>query len=253
MLMWLSISVIENGIWYDEEFGHSYLSLMKKYEKWIEKWARETRKAMVAKEAMIDHLIVKQQLEMMEMGPVGGQMEPLNCPPGLEYLTNMDYLILKLEMLESKIKNFRGQVSNSKKLILPTLQFLLCLKNVPPLVFNQIDARAKPEWNCKVTKTSSKFSDSHGSQDMPEKDYGTIDIKTNPPGDIVRDKQENLGVSSQSTSYKPQASISSSHIAGMRPEIPFAIIFSLFMYLSLSKWIYSMLDLRKEELIRRIN
>ena len=61
------------------------------------------------------------------MGPVGEQLVPLNCPPGLEYLTMIDQLIVKqkLEMLEAvagvmgygletsnkyKIKNVLGQV-----------------------------------------------------------------------------------------------------------------------------------------------
>lgn len=65
------------------------------------------------------------------MGPPGEQMVPLNCPPGLEYLTMIDQLIVKqkLEMLEAaagvmgygletankyKIKNVLGQVSQSK-------------------------------------------------------------------------------------------------------------------------------------------
>lgn len=60
------------------------------------------------------------------MAPVGEQMVPLNCPPGLEYLTMIDQLIIKqkLEMLEAvagvmgygletankyKIKNVLGQ------------------------------------------------------------------------------------------------------------------------------------------------
>jgi len=60
------------------------------------------------------------------MGPVGEQMVPLNCPPGLEYLTQIDQLIVKqkLEILEAaagvmgygletankyKIKNVLGQ------------------------------------------------------------------------------------------------------------------------------------------------
>lgn len=60
------------------------------------------------------------------MAPVGEQMVPLNCPPGLEYLTMIDQLIVKqkLEMLEAvagvmgygletsnkyKIKNVLGQ------------------------------------------------------------------------------------------------------------------------------------------------
>ena len=62
------------------------------------------------------------------MGPVGEQMVPLNCPPGLEYLTMIDQLIIKqkTEMMEAiagvmdvgfetankyKIKNVLGQVS----------------------------------------------------------------------------------------------------------------------------------------------
>ena len=61
------------------------------------------------------------------MGPVGEQMVPLNCPPGLEYLTMIDQLIIKqkTEMMEAiagvmdvgfetankyKIKNVLGQV-----------------------------------------------------------------------------------------------------------------------------------------------
>ena len=61
------------------------------------------------------------------MGPVGEQLVPLNCPPGLEYLTMIDQLIVKqkLEMLEAvagvmgygletsnkyNIKNVLGQV-----------------------------------------------------------------------------------------------------------------------------------------------
>ena len=65
------------------------------------------------------------------MGPVGEQMVPLNCPPGLEYLTQIDQLIVKqkLEILEAaagvmgygletankyKIKNVLGQVSETK-------------------------------------------------------------------------------------------------------------------------------------------
>ena len=64
------------------------------------------------------------------MGPVGEQMVPLNCPPGLEYLTMIDQLIIKqkTEMMEAiagvmdvgfetsnkyKIKNVLGQVSQS--------------------------------------------------------------------------------------------------------------------------------------------
>ena len=69
------------------------------------------------------------------MGPPGEQTVPLNCPPGLEYLTMIDQLIVKqkLEMLEAaagvmgygletankyKIKNVLGQVSQSKREIL---------------------------------------------------------------------------------------------------------------------------------------
>ena len=69
------------------------------------------------------------------MAPVGEQMVPLNCPPGLEYLTMIDQLIVKqkLEMLEAvagvmgygletsnkyKIKNVLGQVSFYKKLVI---------------------------------------------------------------------------------------------------------------------------------------
>ena len=64
------------------------------------------------------------------MAPVGEQMVPLNCPPGLEYLTMIDQLIVKqkLEALEAiagvmganletankyKIKNVMGQVSSN--------------------------------------------------------------------------------------------------------------------------------------------
>ena len=66
------------------------------------------------------------------MGPVGEQLVPLNCPPGLEYLTMIDQLIVKqkLEMLEAvagvmgygletsnkyKIKNVLGQVGDTGK------------------------------------------------------------------------------------------------------------------------------------------
>lgn len=69
------------------------------------------------------------------MGAPGEQMVPLNCPPGLEYLTMIDQLIVKqkLEMLEAaagvmgygletankyKIKNVLGQVCQSKCQIL---------------------------------------------------------------------------------------------------------------------------------------
>ena len=64
------------------------------------------------------------------MAPVGEQMVPLNCPPGLEYLTMIDQLIVKqkLEALEAiagvmdmnfetankyKIKNVLGQVGKT--------------------------------------------------------------------------------------------------------------------------------------------
>ena len=64
------------------------------------------------------------------MGPVGEQLVPLNCPPGLEYLTMIDQLIVKqkLEALEAiagvmdmnfetankyKIKNVLGQVGDT--------------------------------------------------------------------------------------------------------------------------------------------
>ena len=67
------------------------------------------------------------------MAPVGEQMVPLNCPPGLEYLTMIDQLIVKqkLEMLEAvagvmgygletsnkyKIKNVLGQVRLSHRI-----------------------------------------------------------------------------------------------------------------------------------------
>ena len=69
------------------------------------------------------------------MGPPGEQMVPLNCPPGLEYLTMIDQLIVKqkLEILEAaagvmgygletankyKIKNVLGQVCQSNCQIL---------------------------------------------------------------------------------------------------------------------------------------
>ena len=72
---------------------------------------------------------------------------PLNCPPGLEYLTQIDQLIVKqkLEILEAaagvmgygletankyKIKNVLGQVSESKILIMILFLQMLCLQNV---------------------------------------------------------------------------------------------------------------------------
>ena len=66
------------------------------------------------------------------MAPVGEQMVPLNCPPGLEYLTMIDQLIVKqkFEAMEAiagvmgvgletsnkyKIKNVLGQVKKTVK------------------------------------------------------------------------------------------------------------------------------------------
>ena len=94
------------------------------------------------------------------MGPVGEQMVPLNCPPGLEYLTMIDQLIVKqkLEMLEAvagvmgygletsnkyKIKNVLGQVRLSHRIFAHSLS-----KNLYFRIFikPRKTRTAAPEW-----------------------------------------------------------------------------------------------------------